>query len=131
MGIRLYPVTENPVVLEKLAGVPAGTHALLEAMREKYKLLRIALSPSQRYELEEQEYQELDENAALGTLDHFLTFGWGRVNMNVLIAANPANEGEYSGRETDTIKVGGILLGHGIAIPGSVSASELEGLRWS
>lgn len=126
---RLYPMTEVPEVLERLAGVPAGTHAALEVLREKYKALKAGATSSKRYELEEEEYEELDTKSDLGTLDHFLTFGWGRVNMNVLVAANPANEGECSGRELDTVKVGEILLGHGIAV--AVSSEELGGLKWN
>lgn len=31
MAIRLYPRTRDPAALERLCGVPAGTHAVLAA----------------------------------------------------------------------------------------------------
>jgi len=52
MGTRLYPNTDDPRVLERLAVVPAGTHEKLAAIREKYaELIRAALAEAE-YDLE-------------------------------------------------------------------------------
>ena len=35
MGTRLYPNTTNPATLEKLAGVPAGTYKIYQALEDE------------------------------------------------------------------------------------------------
>ena len=36
MGTRLYPKTTNPEILERLAGVPAGTYKLYRAIKDEH-----------------------------------------------------------------------------------------------
>jgi len=68
MATRLYPNTESAATLEALADVPAGTMEILKALRV------------QAAELDgEAAWALVDGHPTAGRLDHFLTFGWGRV----------------------------------------------------
>lgn len=71
MGVRLYPLTQDVSKLEKLAGVPAGTHRDLEVLK-------------QACDGNEERYYDLlfaKENAALNRLSSFILFGWGKVRV--------------------------------------------------
>jgi hypothetical protein len=81
MGVRLYPNTTNPESLEKLAKVPAGTHARLLATEERHRQELAALpgmSSCERQEAEYAQWKEINDDDAMGTLSAFLAFGWGK-----------------------------------------------------
>ncbi|MBI4672428.1 MAG: hypothetical protein HY741_12290, partial [Chloroflexi bacterium] len=88
MGTRLYPNTNDPRVLERLAGVPEGTHEKLAAIREKYaELTREAQANCTtaeefarvEYELGSQEFDEISADPNTDVYDSLVTFGWGRI----------------------------------------------------
>lgn len=78
MGVRLYPNTTDRAALETLAGVPHGTYDRLDAMTARHEAALVGLSFAERNELEYQQYCERQDDAAIGDLDAFLTFGWGK-----------------------------------------------------
>ena len=80
MGVRLYPNTQDVVRLEVLAGVPAGTMDRLTAMEARQKDELEKAPREERYELGYKHYQERNDDAAMGDLDAFMTFGWGKFN---------------------------------------------------
>ena len=68
MATRLYPNTRDINTLEALAGVPTGTKAVLDALQEQGK----GMDDYEAWKL-------VNDHPTAGGLDHFLTFGWGRV----------------------------------------------------
>jgi hypothetical protein len=79
MGVRLYPNTQDPAALETLAGVPAGTHARLSAVEAEFAP-RLNAAPDffARNAIYDEKYNRVNDDDAMGDLDNFLTFGWGR-----------------------------------------------------
>jgi len=77
MGVRLYPNTTDAAKLEKLAGVPHGTMALLEILREAEQLYRAAHPEMDEYEVGDNFYR-ISKGSAVETLDSFLSEGWGK-----------------------------------------------------
>jgi hypothetical protein len=122
MATRLYPITNNPATLERLAGVPAGTYAKLEALRATRNS-----RPGQE-NAQAVFYEAVYNDKNLVRMNNFNVFGWGRVNPD----ACP----DYSGRETDPVKCLDILAAHGIEIDlsgenGALEVADLEGLCWN
>ena len=72
MATRLYPATQDPVKLEKLCGVPAGTAVKLKLIEDAHK------------DSHEELYNTLDlsENSDARTLFDFNLFGWGRMALD-------------------------------------------------
>ena len=68
MGTRLYLNTDDISVLEQCAGVPAGTHAKLEALD---------------YNAEDY-YHILYADQNLKVLNNFVTFGFGRFDYSLI-----------------------------------------------
>lgn len=99
MATRLYPDTDDPDLLERLAGVPAGTFAALEAFETSRTAAEAAahergavLLPLMRWagkpvdslgdevlDPEWQTYQLRKMQPALHQLRDFMIFGWGRL----------------------------------------------------
>lgn len=79
MSVRLYPKTKDPVKLEKLAGVPIGTYAKLEALE--------AMEPNwnkpKSLADEEAWFDLLDESEYMQALHMLKTFGFGRVRADL------------------------------------------------
>ncbi len=121
MATRLYPNTKNPAILEKLAGVPAGTAARLEAIQKRQEEEMAGKDFFERNEIGFRHFQEMHETPE-GDLSTFLTFGWGRVDMG----ACP----DYSGSNDDEVGVAQILRRHPVQLPADVTVAELEGVHW-
>lgn len=88
MATRLYPITKDPINLEKLAVVPAGTYAKLTELN--------ALKPDSHnfYDPDVEAWYDLvEDDPDVHTLYNFIMSGWGRVRMPNLgcagIAVNP------------------------------------------
>jgi hypothetical protein len=73
MATRLYPVTTDTTILEKLAGVPAGTHQRFEELRKIAECLS-------RYEA----YDLIQNDDDMANYDNFCTFGYGRINYQLV-----------------------------------------------
>jgi hypothetical protein len=73
MATRLYPVTTDTTTLEKLAGVPAGTHQRFEELRKIAECLS-------RYEA----YDLIQNDDDMANYDNFCTFGYGRINYQLV-----------------------------------------------
>lgn len=108
MGTRLYPRTRNVESLEKLAGVPAGTAARLDAMKLRHDKELEGLDRAQRYEKEYAQYCERNDDKHVGDYDAFLTFGWGKFEDPCGVAPG------YSGRLEDPAKVTQLFRANGI-----------------
>jgi len=136
MGTRLYPNTQDPRVLERLAGVPAGTHEKLAAIREKYaELAREAKAncttveefAEVEYELDSQEFDEISVDPNTDAYDSFVIFGWGRIPNFRLI------DRDYDlvvGNETQPDKVEAIFKLQRVDLKG-VTLAEIGGVHWS
>ena len=74
MATRLFARTNDITILEKLAGVPAGTKAVLDTLRAE----------GNQMEDEFAVFNHIRTNPDAERLDVFLTFGWGRVNADVV-----------------------------------------------
>ena len=71
MGIRLYPISQEPSLIEKLADVPEGTTIKLNELEKKKK------------EISEYDYyNQIYDNEDFRKLNSFHLFGWGRVDWN-------------------------------------------------
>ena len=77
MGVRLYPNTTDAAKLEKLAGVPQGTMAQLEILREAERLYLAAHPEVDAYEVGYNFYC-ISKGSDVETLDSFLSDGWGK-----------------------------------------------------
>ena len=134
MGTRLYPNTENPAILEKLAGVPAGTYSSwnefkLESANNKKHLQELFDQGHDRNELcrmsdrfAGEQYDRMTENPDVSQLDRFILFGWGKIQF----------DGGCSGEHTDAYNVDQVLFWQGIGSDdlNGVTLEELEGVHW-
>lgn len=135
MGTQLYPNTHDPRVLERLAGVPEGTHKKLAAIREKYaELARGAQAncttveefAEVEYELGSQEFDEIGADPNTDAYDSVVTFGWGRIPNLRLI------DRDYDlvvGNETQPDKVEAILKLQRVDLR-DVTLAEIGGVHW-
>jgi hypothetical protein len=95
MGISLYLRTENPAVLEKLAGVEAGTHYRLRRTKASLITTRkgvryyhvegkgelVAVRDFNDMEtLWQHEWDAVSNDGQLSRMNGFLLCGWGKVN---------------------------------------------------
>lgn len=121
MGTRLYPRTTDRKNIETLAGVPHGTTDRLEAMEARQKTELEAAKPEDRYELGYKHYCERNDDADLGNLDAFLTFGWGKFSPVEDIGH------DYAGSEPDLERSAKLLRANGIGVDVALTG----GLCWS
>lgn len=84
MGVRLYPNTTDAAKLEKLAGVPRGTMAQLEILREAEQLYRAAHPEADADEVGYSFYC-IANGSDVATLDSFLSQGWGKFDSTGLL----------------------------------------------
>lgn len=121
MGTRLYPRTTDRKALETLAGVPHGTYDRLEAMEARQKAELEAAKPEDRYDLGYKHYCERNDDDALGTLDAFITFGWGKFS--------PVDDigHDCAGHEDDLTRAAKLLRRNGIGVDVALTG----GLCWS
>lgn len=121
MGVRLYPNTQDRTTLERLVFLPAGTYDKLDALKAKHKTALDAALEGERYELGYKQWQEIQADHDLATLDGFLTFGWGKVDSRICPDA--------AGGETDPVKVQEILDHHQVNRYG-IPLEEMGGVHW-
>lgn len=121
MGTRLYPKTRNVSVLERLAGVPAGTHQLLEQLEAQ----RQSMGSEAYYDL-------LANNPDADYLDNFLLFGWGKLTSEQWEVAKEllGPDDCWHGSTTDIDAVKRMLAGNYNCTLNGVSIEELEGVYW-
>jgi len=72
MATRLYPLTKNKASIEKMAGVPEGTHAKLEEIESRYSEMR-----------GDEFHHAIHADSNVGALYNFILFGWGRVQWPI------------------------------------------------
>ncbi len=135
MGTRLYPNTNDPRVLERLAGVPKGTHEKLAAIREKYaELARGAQANCTtaeefarvEYDLDSKEFDEISADPNTDAYDSLVTFGWGRIPNFRLI---DRNYDLVVGSESQPDKVEAILKLQRVDL-NDVTIAEIGGVHW-
>lgn len=86
MGTRLYPLLREDVAsdvakLEKLAGCKDGTYARLKATTARHDADKATWGKMHPADVQEREYdqwKEINDDDDMGSLDNFLTFGWGK-----------------------------------------------------
>lgn len=120
MGTRLYPKTRNIAILEKLAGVPAGTNEVLKELEAK----RDSMDTKDYYDL-------LAKHPNADILDGFCVFGWGKLNSEQWIIAKELLGPDecWNGSLTNPVDVERMLAGKHCSLNG-VSIQELEGVCW-
>ena len=119
MATRIYPITNTPRNLEILAGVPEGTHAKLAEWE--------AANPEPNYMDQEASYerwQKLQAIEEFAQLDHFKTFGWGRVDHRHPAVGMDGYSGELTGQVAKEF-----LLHHHIRLSNEQLA-VLDGVCW-
>jgi hypothetical protein len=109
MGVRLYPITRNVANLEKLCGVPEGTHARLEALKVKHGTETPGLTFWEREGRYEALWNEVNADPHTATLDHFITFGWGKFGD-----MHDITGGTCGGSETDPVRATMLLRSNGL-----------------
>ncbi len=122
MGIYVYPLTKDPVVIEQLAGVPQGTSARLRALEAQFphRLTDFA----QEQALFDAVY--LDDD--LESLWSFELSGWGRISAE-FFAAVGGEDGNYCGSESDPAVIARLLRLQGDDL-GDVPIEKLGGIGW-
>jgi hypothetical protein len=135
MGTRLFPNTNDPRVLERLAGVPEGTHEKVAAIREKYAELTrgetvncttVKELAEVEYDLESKEFDEIGADPNTEAYDDFIIFGWGRIpNLRLIDRSYDL----IVGSEVQPDKVEAILKLHRVDLKG-VTLAEFGGVRW-
>jgi hypothetical protein len=111
MGTRLYPRTENPAVLEKLACVPTGTMRRLRSAKAQLITTRKGVryylvagksqlvavrNHSDMEEVWDADFQAVYADDHLSALDHFLSYGWGKFSPSAsdfLLSIGQKDEG--------------------------------------
>ena len=111
MGTRLYPRTENPAVLEKLAGVPTGTMRRLRSAKAQLITTRKGVryylvagksqlvavrNHSDMEEVWEADFQAVYADDNLSALDNLLSDGWGKFSSEAshfLVSIGHKDEG--------------------------------------
>lgn len=115
--IRLYPVNDSIDLAERLAEVPAGTHAAMEKAEQQAKAIGL-----QGYEA---------WSCATSTVDHlklarFLAFGWGLFPSAVRSYFNLLDYGD----ERNPVAALAILSEMKIALPAGVCMNDVGGVKW-
>lgn len=155
MATRLYPNTNSPEILEKLAGVPAGTARKLEAIREKYQAQRqeawatfhsiiaagstaeAAQEACYDHSVGEAEYNEISANPEVSRMDHFMVFGWSRLSPEASAIVAELGEDPCIGfwekdrKEAFLPITRKILAAQGVRLPEGVTVESLEGINWN
>jgi len=85
MGVRLYPNTKDAAKLEKLAGVPRGTMAQLEILKEAEQLYRAAHPEVDEGEVGYSFYC-IAKGSDVAQLDNFLSEGWSKFQSSDLLS---------------------------------------------
>ncbi len=83
MGISVYPLTKNPVQLEKLAGVPEGTIQTLRAVEKQYPIL-VEVNPGLEADLDEFYEAHSFLDLAQKKMSDFELFGFGKISFGEL-----------------------------------------------
>jgi hypothetical protein len=134
MGTRLYPMTKDTALLEKLAEVPPGTAAALE----RFEAVTAALTDEQLLALTGLDvntrgngrhcaiYKLREAVEEIANYDSFITFGWGKFQGHQLVA--PANR--VCNGTTDLALVKQLLQAQGVTLPDGVTTVSLGGLCW-
>ena len=87
MGTRLYPVSKDNAVIEKLVGVPAGSvEGFKKFQEELLKKFPDTNEPviDQNLEPGYLRWEAINDHPVYGILDHFDTYGWGKFDMWIL-----------------------------------------------
>ena len=131
MGTRLYPCTENPAVLEKLACVPTGTMRRLRSVKAQFITTRKGVryylvagkselvavrNHSDMEEVWEADFQAVYADDHLSALDNFLSNGWGKFSPDAsdfLVSLGHKDEGgdwmSYAGHLDNPEHIGTLL----------------------
>ena len=123
MATRLYPKV-SVETLERLAGVPAGTHDWLVAVRNKYPP-----PGEQGWEQAQRYFVEVGADPDLDTLDNFLTCGWGRLSLAASKVIEAAGL-DYIGVTTDRQLIRRLLEAQGVVLPPDVSPDDIREVYW-
>lgn len=84
MGTRLYPLTNDPADLARLAGVSLETHDILKVLRAAERAL--ASQPDKSLDGIDIGYAfyQLTSDHEVGRLENFQLFGWGKFDLGLL-----------------------------------------------
>ena len=128
---KLYPNTTNAEILEKLAGVPAGTHKLVERLR-LHQLNMQRKHPEHADAIDDDMDRFLHNDAPnLGKYDDFRTFGWGRVNSYAYDLIKELEMSEVWGNIFTIKDTERMLKCMGVKLPDDVDIIDLNGIYWS
>jgi hypothetical protein len=113
MAIRLYP-NVTPQELERLCGVPSGTHdKLIKFEKERPKTDGHTMTAW---------YDKLYKDQDMVLLNNFLTFGWGRLTGEAMkYKKEHFPDSEYSGSTDDPTLAQGFIQAMGITAEGITS----------
>ena len=131
MATRLFPRTEDAALLERLAGVEAGTAARLAELEAEAEPLAEGFEGYGEYQAAC--FAFLDRlRAEPGTdrLHSFKTSGWGRVTANAGHTMLAADLDSVCGSAEEPGLVAELLRGQGNALPAGVSATYIKGVYW-
>lgn len=90
MGTRLYPITNDTQVIETLAGVPLGTHALLETKKALQQIMH-----------EDDWYDMINEFPECNILYDFELFGFGKLTVDQWKIVRTIGDGDCVGHTSD------------------------------
>lgn len=127
MGTRLYPITDNISIIERLAGVAPGTDVLLRQLEATWKETRSDVWDSDTL------YDLLDQHPDANRLYDFQLFGWGKLNLQqwALIRTMTTSEDDlYAGSTTDPVMMKKLLelVAHNCW---DNNLEGLSGVRWN
>lgn len=151
MATRLYPKTQTPEVLEALAGVPAGTFAIVAALEKQERAESRALTQeiaaaeargeatgqltAKFQEISNKYYNKRAETPHASKLDGFLTFGWGRLTQKASALVAVVGSGDAFLGQTrkvlESMTTGLILKAQGVELPEAFRTEDIEGLCWN
>ena len=131
MATRLYPLSKDETLLERLAGVAPGTAAALRAFEAN-----LPPKPPRHDDhaawakWDGAHFDALSVRPELDALEHFRVFGWHRVTPRVLAllrtyGLEPADDATQTPEH-----VAALLAAQGVVLPEHVTPAELGGLTW-
>tara|TARA_R100001443_G_scaffold67246_1_gene76063 strand:+ start:224 stop:613 length:390 start_codon:yes stop_codon:yes gene_type:complete len=90
MGTRLYPESDNPRILEKLAGVRIGTIEKLKIVKDAQYSFENNPPKGLHPDVIAYAFFTLMSDTQFDTLDTFLMSGWGKFDLDLIKPYTPA-----------------------------------------
>ena len=134
MGTRMYPVTSVTEILEKLAGVPAGTEKAIRlkqaAARQECESRGIKTYSPEGHKV----FFEMLNNFTPNERRYydFILYGWGHLTEDAFSIIYDMFDGEihYVATVLDHSLAEALLKAQGVTLPDGITLDDIKGVKW-